>query len=205
MALVMGIVPIGFKEAELALQGIKDGYPKAITDAINRSLLAGRTAAAKAISARYAIKSSILKEEGIRMEKATYSNLKGNLEISGPMLNVGKFTPVVQMEKGKQHVSVTIIRGSKKLVRGAFMMKSGRVVERRQPARYPLASVITIGVPQMAAQMQVHEAIQLAMNKTMATRLEHNVTYQLEKLQDESAKVRLKAYQKMTAKEAGLK
>lgn len=203
MPFVMGIVPVGFKQAQLALAGIQNGYPKAVTEAINRSLLAGRTAAAKNVSARYAIKSSVLKESGLEVNKATWKHLEGDLSVRSGMLNVGQFTPQVRMEKGKQHVSVTIIRGEKRLVKGAFRLPDGRVMERRQPTRLPIYPVMTIGVSQMAGEHGVSTAIQQAMNQTLATRLKHNVDFALGKLEDQSKSVRLKARQKLREKEVG--
>jgi Prophage minor tail protein Z (GPZ) len=204
---LFGIVPVGFKEAEIALKGIKDGYPKAAAEAINRGLLAGRTAAAKNISARYAITSAAVKNN-FTTQNATWSKLEGHLVATGPMLPVGTFKVSVKKVKrggsgpARDVVSVTIIKGQKKVIRGAFMLPNGRVMERRQPERFPIFPVSTIGVSQMASQKTVSEETQKAMNETTQARLKHNVDYALGKLHEQSGKVRLKAKTQLKAKEA---
>jgi hypothetical protein len=198
----MGIVPVGFKQAEKALAGIQNGYPKAMTDAINRALVAGRTAAAKAITAHYAIKSSALKEAGIELKKASWAKQEGGLVIKGHMLNVGRFTPSIRMSFGHQHVSVTIIKGQKKLIRGAFNTPKGVVIRTGQ-SRRPITGVVTIGASHMAGERHISEEIQRTIGKAVTTRLHHNVEYALGNLEKESAGVRQKAKQKFKEKEVG--
>jgi hypothetical protein len=209
MGFAMGIIPIGFKEAEEALKRIHNGYPAAVSEAINRSLEAGRTAAAKAITARYTIKSSVIKASGLEMKKATYSNLNGTLNITGRPLPVTDFSPDVRVLGGRQQVSVAIIRGQKKLVKSAFQISGGRIMERKfvgakkgakRPGRLPILPVMTIGVSEMAAQKQIHELVQSRMQEALATRLKHNVEYELGKLARESEMARQKAGQKFLEK-----
>jgi hypothetical protein len=201
---VFGVIPLGFKEAEKALAGIQNGYPKAAADAINRGLLAGRTAAAKSISARYAITSTNVKS-GFEMKKATWSDLTGHLMAKGPMMKVSAFHINVKVVKGHTVVSTIIIKGQKKLIKGAFQLPDGRIMERRQPSKFPIFPVMTIGIPPMAGETGVSKEIQTIINKATLDRLKHNTTYALERLHKDSARVRAKARQKLTAKEASLK
>lgn len=202
MPIVMGIVPVGFKQAEKALAGIKNGYPRAMTDAINRALVAGRTAAVKSIGEHYAIKAATLKHPGMELKKASWSDQNGELIIKGNMLNVGRFTPSIRMSFGRQQVSVTIIRGQKKFIKGAFNTPKG-VVIRTGKSRYPVTGVVTIGASHMAGERHISELIQRTIGKAVTTRLHHNVEYALGNLEKECAGARQKVKQKFKEKEVG--
>jgi hypothetical protein len=198
----MGVVPIGFNAAKKFLGGLTNGYDQAMSEAINRALLAGRTSAAKNIRAKYAIKSSDLKASGMEVKKATYQHKDGSLSIkSGPM-NVGLFTPKVKIIAGKQHVSVVIVKGSKRTVVGGFQLKDGRVWKRKPEAtRFPIAPVSTIGASQMASSKEISAAIEKSMNATLETRLKHNVDRLMDAADENNGKVKAQAKAKPTVKE----
>lgn len=173
------IVPEGFKEAQKALEGVKMGFPKAAQEAISRGLLAGQTAAAKGIAARYTITSTEVKNN-INIKNASWTNLEGHLNISGAMLPLGTFkisVGHVKLSRGpkRQVISATIRKGAKTVVKGAFQLPSGRVMERRQTEKYPIWPVSTISVAHMAGQTEVAESIQARLNEVTNTRLQHNV------------------------------
>lgn len=177
------IVPEGFKEALKALENVKMGFPKAAGDAINRGLLAGQTAAAKGIAARYTITSTAVKDN-ITLKKASWTNLEGHLNISGAMLPLGTFkisVGHVKLSRGprRQVISATIRKGAKVLVKGAFQLPSGRIMERRQPDKFPIWPVSTISVAHMAGQKEVGQAIQDRLQEVTKTRLDHNVKFAL--------------------------
>jgi hypothetical protein len=208
LSLIMAVVPLGFKEAEKALQGIQDGYPKAASEAINRGLLAGRTAAAKAIAGRYAIKSADVKGQ-IETKNATWQHLQGDMTVSGKMLNVGTFrfgVRKVKTAKGtRQMVTATIIKGNKVILKNAFVTKAGKIMERRQPEKYPIFPVSTISIAHMSGQSEVSDAIQKAMNETTNSRLQHNVNRALGIASKEINRATAKKSQQLTAKEAQAK
>jgi len=179
--LAIQIKTTGFKEAEKALANVKNGFPKAATEAINRGLIAGRQEATKDIRARYNIKAGALKGEGFTIKKASWTAIGGTLEAKGPMLPVKLFSPTVRTKRivrrgpRAQFVSVAIIRGSRKLVKGAFMTSSGNVMERRQPERYPIFPVSTIGVPFMVGYLGIATKVEERIAEITEKRLAHNV------------------------------
>jgi Prophage minor tail protein Z (GPZ) len=177
--LKIAIVPKGFEEAAKMLENIDKGFPKAAAEAINRGLIAGRKVATKGITGRYNIRSSDVKGEGMYIAKASWGNIKGALESKGSMLPVSLFSPAARFSNingsKRQLVKVTIIKGNRKLVKGAFMTKSGRVMERRQKSRYPIFPVSTIGVPFMLGQLGISSNVQKTIETVTAARLEHNV------------------------------
>jgi minor tail protein Z (GPZ) len=178
------VSPAGFKEAEKALAGIKDGYKKAASEAINRGLLAGRTAAAKNIAARYNITSSEVKDH-IVTKNASWSRIEGSLNVSGKMLNVSKFKlsigSVVTPVGKRQVVSATIIKGNKVVLPGAFVTPKGSVMSRRQDSRFPIFPMSTISVAHMSGEKEISKAIQDALNQSTQDRLKHNIEYALQK------------------------
>jgi len=182
MPLTLSIVPQGFKEAEKALMGLKNGFPRAASDAINRGLIAGRKVAVKRIRERYAIKARDLKGEGMKIKKSRWTQLDGSLNAKGPMLPVVLFSPQVRLKviKGqkRQVVSVKILKSSRKVVKGAFMAR-GRVWERRQSDRYPIFPVSTIGVPYMIRRQKISEEVEETIAKATQKNLDHNVQWLL--------------------------
>lgn len=177
MSLAIAIVPEGFKEAERLLQGVKLGYPKAAANAINRGLVSGRKVATQGVRLRYNIKSRDVKAKGMKVKKASWTRIDGSLEARGTMLPVALFSPRVRFRKGRQSVSVMIVRGFRKFLKGAFRTPSGRVMERRQPSKYPIYPVSTIGVPYMVRYQGISKNIQETIARVTSQRLAHNVAY----------------------------
>lgn len=173
------IKPVGFDRAFKALANVKNGAPRAISGAINYGLKTGRDTAIKLIRGRYNIGSGALKSEGFVMKTASPGNLSGSLEAKGPMLPVRLFAPSVRLirrgGRSYQSVSVMIIRGSRRVVKGAFMDGSGRVMERRQPEKYPVFPVSTIGIPSMVGQHNIREQVETVMGETIDKRLDYNI------------------------------
>lgn len=181
MAMVVGIVPIGFDAAAKALEGIKDGYPKAAANAINKGLVAGRKVATMEIRKKYNIKSGDVKSEGFKINNASWGNLTGSLDAKGPMLPVDLFAPkftfkrTVRRGPKRQFVTVSIKRGSRKLVKGAFGDHFGRVLERRQPEKYPVFPVSTIGIPYMV-RGDIAPKVEAAISSMIGATLTRNVS-----------------------------
>lgn len=203
--LVMGVVPIGFKEAEKRLEGIKNGYPRAMRDAINRGLQRGKDTAVEAITHRYVMSNTQVKQ-GIKVNRASMNDLKGNLDIKGEMQRIDKFHPKIRYIRGsrgprRQLVSVTIIRGQTKVVRGAFKIPNGRIMERRQKDRFPIFPVSTIGIAHMAGHHQVAPVIQKAINSTINTQLKHNVEQVLQQQKKANVRIRALAKKNITPRE----
>jgi hypothetical protein len=181
--LAVKITTVGFVQAATLLKGIDKGFPKAAADAINRGLLAGRTLAAKSIRAEYNIASDQIKAH-INLNKASWGNLEGSLGYEGSMLPLEMFKPSVRYKRvGKgikfgdfrQFVSVAVRRGVKKPVAGAFRIPDGRIMERRQPSKYPIFPVSAIGIPHMLGALRVGEPVTQRIAEITQARLMANV------------------------------
>lgn len=190
--LAVTVDPIGFEAAQKALAGISNGYARVAKMAINKGLDKGRDIAIKGITKRYEMSHSEVRK-GIQVERATINHLKGNLDINGDMQPVSKFPhkiSFVQKSWGpkRQVIRVTIIRGKPKILKGAFKLPDGRIMERRQYERLPIWPVSTIGIAHMAGQSEISAATTKAMNTTIA-----------QVLRTETEKALLKAGGKKTA------
>jgi hypothetical protein len=188
MSLALAIQPVGFAEAEKALAGIDKAFPRAAAEAINRGLIAGRKVAVQGIRGRYNIKSSALKEEGMKLQKASWGKLSGAIQSRGSMLPVSLFEPrarvrrIVRRGPRRQFITVAIIKGHRRLIRGGFMPgKGGKVFERRQEDRLPIFPVSTIGVPFMLGGKRISVRVQETIARATQKRLEHLVKLYLDR------------------------
>jgi hypothetical protein len=158
----------------------KKAPQKAISEAINRSLRAGRTAASVGVRARYTVSADTVKSN-IEEKRANWSNLTGSLAYKGPMLPIELFPHTVRARRTvrrgprRMFVHATIIKGNRKQITGAFTKGDGRVMERRQPERFPIFRVMTIGLPYMVRQTGIVDSIQSRMSEVYNSRLEHNI------------------------------
>lgn len=155
------MIPVGNK-----LIALTKDIRKHVAASINVGLDQGKPMAEGLITGRYNVGSP-----NLEVKRASAGNLSGSLKGSGGMKPVSEFSPSVS---GKV-VSVSILRGSRRPivpgsrgpgVSGAFMV-GGRVMERRQPERYPIYPVMTIGIPQMLGSKAVSNPARDAMTKAM--------------------------------------
>ena len=186
MPVALHIETVGFAEAERMLAGIPKAFPRAAAEAINRGLIAGRKVAVQGIRARYNIKAAALKGEGMKVKKASWGKLEGELGSRGQMLPVSLFSPSARMRRvvrrgpRRQFIKVAIIKGHRRLIRGGFLPgKGGKVFERRQQDRLPIFPVSTIGVPFMIGQKQISVRAQETIARATQQRLEHLVQFYL--------------------------
>ena len=188
MPVALTVDAIGFAEAEKALAGIPKAFPRAAAEAINRGLVSGRKVASQRIRTRYNIKAATLKGQGMALKKASWGKLSGELGSRGPMLPVSLFSPSARMRRvvrrgaRRQFITVAIIKGHRRLIKGGFMPgKGGKVFERRQEDRLPIFPVSTIGVPFMIGQKRISVQVQETIARVAQQRLEHLVKFYLDR------------------------
>lgn len=141
---------------------------------LNKGLAEGKPMAEGLITGRYNVGAPKL---GI--EKASAGKLEGKLKAKGGMKHVDEFGP----SSAGNVVSVSILRGSRKAitpgsrgpgVSGAFIV-GGRTMERRQPDRYPIFPVMTIGYPQMLGSKAVSNPTRELMGKVASAEYKKRV------------------------------
>ncbi|HXB10663.1 MAG TPA: hypothetical protein VNZ45_01650 [Bacteroidia bacterium] len=132
---------------------------KHLATSLNKSFEAGRPIAEGAITERYNVT-----KPNLEIDKASAGNLTGGIRASGGMKKVEEFSP---QEGDGGVVSVMIIRGQRKPIlptsrgagRGAFIVRGGRVMQRKQDEQYPIYPVMTIGYPQMLGSRAVSNPV----------------------------------------------
>lgn len=165
----------GFKEAERALAHINGAYPTVAARAINRALSTGQKVVAQAVGARYNIKAADIKAH-INTHKATKADPWGEMELQGSMLPLRLFKPTggKKLKSGRRSsIRVAVIRKSSKVLRRAFKMQNGQIMERRQDERLPIFPISTISVAHMAAQTGIAQKVEKEMARVTAERLDH--------------------------------
>lgn len=184
MPVALHIEPVGFKEAEKLLAGIPKAFPRAAAEAINRGLVAGRKEATQEIRQRYNIKAAALKGKGMELKRASWGKLAGALQSKGQMLPISLFSPSVRVRRvvrrgpRRQFITVAVIKGHRRLVKGGFMPgKGGKIFQRRQQDRLPIFPVSVIGVPFMIGSRRISADVQQIMARATQQRLEHLVKF----------------------------
>ena len=166
------------KQLEKVVAKIKDGVPKVLAPAINRTLTSGRAAVKREIRKMYLIKA---KDIPVRVNRATRQTLGGSLVIKQGMQGLAKFKvspPGVQRRKNKRILHVTVKRGGGRDLPHAFVAPTANYVgpfERVGNSRLPIRRLVAIGASIMASQPTVAPAVQKAMTETLRKRVDHEI------------------------------
>jgi hypothetical protein len=165
-----------FQRTLAKLAHVPQEMPKASAEAINRALVAGRTAMSVEARAKYNIAAGEVKER-IELTRATPSATpSGSLLVQGEPIRLEEGGPfnVTVAGRASPTVRTTIIKGNRKVVQGAFLV-GGRALKREGRARYPLTAPHTVSVPQMVGSEYVLPNIVSRVEEVLTSRMEHNV------------------------------
>lgn len=77
-------------KVEKLLKDIPNGVERAVSSTINRSLVALKRDVKKEVTDNYGIKASDV-EKAMVTQKATWTNLRGNIKAKSPLLSLHKF------------------------------------------------------------------------------------------------------------------
>lgn len=105
------------------LAGVKNGVPRAMSAAVNRSLTTGRTLISKSVRDVATIKAGDVKD-AMKIKRASVANPKGSIRIDHKPISLSKFT----ISQKKPGVSARVWKGSgRTLYKHAFIatMRSG--------------------------------------------------------------------------------
>ena len=174
------MVEITIDSRELAkldkvLVGIKNGVPKVLVPAINRSLDRGRTTVRREIRKAYLIKQ---KDIPIKVIGANRNRLGGTIVIKDTMLELGKFSirpRGVQKRKNKQPLRAQVRVNGGGTLPHAFMTSFGGPFQRVGPERLPIRKLLAIGAAIMASQPAVGPAASKAMGDSMDKQIDHQI------------------------------
>lgn len=200
-------IKIDTKEAQNALAKgfwglskgeLNKGFARAMNDAIKQ----GRTIVKRSVTAEYNIKSNHVANKLLPIERANPNKLEATLSMSVKPIPVGEFKGAKQNEEG---VSVSIRKGERSLVRGAFMTEStgAAVLGRNEDAgskayaggrfRYrnkrkkktgldmPIATFLTVSPYRAGLKMIDQDAVQASISDAYARRGAYHLTKLLSK------------------------
>ncbi len=163
------------KHLQRVLSDIKNGVPRVLVPAINRSLASGQTAVRREIRKIYTIKQ---KDIPTTVHRARYSSLQGEIRITQGMLGAEKFiyNPKFPVRRRRQMFVQIKKTGGGYVARGfATNRLTGPFQRRSQAPRLPIRKIIAIGAPIMATQPTVGPAANKAMGDTLAKRIDHEL------------------------------
>lgn len=158
-----------------ALGHIKDGVPKALSGAINKTLNRGRTVVRREIRKTYLIKQ---KDIPIKVKGASVGRLGGEIRIDDGMMPLNKFklSPKgVQRRAHKKPIFAQVKKGAGGTLGRAFMTSFGGPFARRGRERFPIKFLRTISAPIMATQPSVGPAANAEMSKALAKNMDNQI------------------------------
>ena len=160
--------------AQAMLSGIKNGFPKAVSRAINRTATATNVLASKLIKKEYTIKNGT---KGL-VTKANTGMLAGNINFKGRPRLLHNFS----MGITKKGISVRVKRSSgrrlipRTFIRPLVVSNAPGVLQRKKGApRYPIEVLHGPSLPQMAGNVNVQPEVEKFIQKKMDERLNHEV------------------------------
>jgi hypothetical protein len=169
------------KQLQKTLLGIKDGVPRVVVPAINRSLYSGQTTIKREIRKVYTIKYSDIptKVQPAKRSPAT-GEAGGSVTVQQGMLELNKFAFTPRNPGTRRVMYVTVKKGRRRPIPHAFTQRmpgSGYLGPflRKGPARLPIKKLMTIGAPIMATQPTVGPAVAKEMGDTLDRRLDHEL------------------------------
>lgn len=166
------------RKLERLLGHIKDGVPKALSGAINRTVNKGRTEVKREIRKVYEIKA---KDIPVRVVGSSRTRLSGAVIVADHMLALKQFRirpPGVQRAR-KRIITATVRKGKGGAIPHGFVaqMESGHigVFTRVGKSRLPIRERLAIGAPIMANQPSVGPAVNKAMADTLAKAIDQQI------------------------------
>jgi hypothetical protein len=175
MAVALTIHSGQLQKLQRVLGHIKNGVPRAVVPAINRSLSSGRTVVKREIRKEYLIKA---KDIPTTIRRATYGSLSGQIRIEQGMLPLSNFKVVprgIQRRKNKRPLFAQVKKGGGGVIKSAFFIPGGGPYSRIGPSRHPIYLLKTISAAIMATQPSVGPAANKAMGDTFAKRIDHEM------------------------------
>lgn len=185
-----------------SLAGIKNGRERALTRAINRTLITVRAEASRAVAEDTGLKVSVVKK-AMKIANATFGTLTGGVLVTGkriPLIEFGATGPdpsrgargtVVRASTGpgrsQAYPGAFIARvmpsAGSKLHKGIFI-RVGRSIRRSVGSRgfnLPIKQLFGPSLPKVAANAAVLAAVRATADDTLQKNLDHEVKFLLDR------------------------
>ena len=171
------------KTATRLLSGCSEAIPSVFSNAMNRAVEQGRTAAIRCVTKEYTVKARTVRET-MNIKKASKDDLKTELTSRGSRLPLRDFrhSPSTGDTTGsnRKQIRVAVKRGSMRPLENAFVYR-GRIFQRLGSARLPVEQKFSNAVPVMLNNEKVVKAVTETMESAMSRRLDYEVKRTLDK------------------------
>ena len=171
------------QKAVRLLEGVSEAIPSVVSNAMNRAVEQGKTAAVRCVTKEYTVKAKTVRET-LRTKMASKNDLSVELTSRGQRLPLKEFRFSPHSDttgKNRKQVRVSVRRdgGMKPLAR-AFIWK-GNVFSRVGKKPLPIEKKFSNAVPVMLNNENCVSEIQETMENAMVKRLDHEVRRTLAK------------------------
>lgn len=154
--------------------------------AINRAMVAGKTEAARRLSADYTVLRRQVNEK-VTTSKATSNKMEAAVTWRGGALNLADFrvTPGKPQPAKRPVLRATVSRtGGPQEYKGAFLIQTRRGVQayRRvtdNDGRYPITGVWGPSIPQLLGGQNIRDAVEVRARAVLDARIEHEINREL--------------------------
>ena len=179
-------IEAGLLKAHTMLSHIENGAPRAISNALNRTIDGVKTDVVREVVAQYDIKPGGIRKI-ITVAKAFPSKLTASIGSAGSPIPLIQFSvnPSKPTKGQNSPISVSVKRSGGKTIPGAFIARasSGKiaVMARVGKERLPIKELFGPAIPQMMGEPGVKERILAGAEERFTKRIDHEVAWLLEK------------------------
>lgn len=163
------------RAAQNVLSDVPKGAEMAVVWAFNRALIAGRTAATRAVAKRYTVRAKDVRST-FGLKRASKGDLSAELISKGTALPLRAFEhkPATDTTGAKRKpIRVTI--SSKQFTLTTSFVWNGNIFGRLGDSRLPVKKMVGPSVPSMLGNSNVIDEVQNIMSETAEKRLEHEL------------------------------
>jgi hypothetical protein len=165
------------------LEGVAKQVPSVISNAVNRALEQGRTAAVRSVTKEYTVKARTVRAT-LKMKRAKKGDYIGELTSKGRRLPLRDFkhSPASGDTTGANHrqIRVAVKHGAMKPLDNAFIWR-GRIFQRLGANRLPIEQKYSNAVPVMLNNPEVVAEVQDVMQDALSRRLDYEIKRTLDK------------------------
>ena len=160
------------EKAAYLLRASPETLELATVAALNRAVLAGRTAVSKGMRAHYTIRAA-----DVNRKKARRGQLSALLTARGAPIDLMKF----KVRIGRKGVFAQVKKGGGGKLARSFFVGIGRagLYHRAATTRLPIQREYGPSIPQMAGETNVSAAVNTRMEEVFQTHFMHEVDYRL--------------------------
>lgn len=168
------------EKAMKALEKVPNAVERAAAAALNRAVIAGRTAVSKGIRERYTLKATDIKEQ-VRIKRAARNSLDAEVTVTGTPVDLTKF----RVRISGRGIYAQVKKGGGGTLRRSFFMAVGKagLYHRSSKSRLPIQREFGPSVPQMAGEINVSRGVEERMQAVFRERLAREVAYRLENME----------------------